>query len=129
MSAQRALTTRINFAVMAEILYLCNISVLPIVAFVVTLIFYFRLRNRLNEFERAHFRQAIVANITAGLLLLLVGVLILVLGGFSSPYTWMVLIVYFMCCHSVLILLGVFALTRALNQKVYIYPVVGRFWR
>jgi len=51
--------------------------------------------------------------------------LILLLGGYDQPTTWVVLILYFTCCHSALILLGVLGLVKALAGQPYRYPLIG----
>ena len=52
--------------------------------------------------------------------------LILLLGGFDSGYTWMLVVLYFTFIHSSLILMGVFGMVRALNGQHFTYPLIGR---
>jgi hypothetical protein len=117
-----------RLAVIAEVLYLGNISIVPVLGFVCLLIIYFRTVKKDYPFAVHHLRQAIVASIVSGLLLIVVSLLIIILGGFSSAYTWMLLILYFTCIHSMLILFGVFGITRAANDREYYYPLIGRIW-
>jgi uncharacterized Tic20 family protein len=113
-------------AAMAQILFLTNITVLPIFSFLLLIYFYQRQHKALVI---SHFRQSILANIVAGILLLLVSFVILAFGDFASVYTWMWLILYFTCIHSVLILFGVFALIKAQAGQSYYYPLIGKLWR
>lgn len=117
-----------RLSIIAQALYLLNISVLPILAFLIQLIIYKAGGDRSHRQAVEHQRQAILASITAGILLIIISGLILFLGGFSSPYTWVLLITYFISIHSALILYGVFAIIKAIVDEPYRYPILGRFW-
>ncbi|MFZ6747775.1 hypothetical protein [Undibacterium sp. Ren11W] len=121
--------TDVSVAVQAEALYLLNLLLLPGLGFLL-LLWLARSNPRCeSELTRCHLRQTIVASLWAGVLLAIVTVLIVLLGGFQSPYTWMVLILYFVCCHAVLILFGVLGLARAMAKQLYVYPLIGsRKW-
>jgi hypothetical protein len=41
------------------------------------------------------------------------------------PATWVVLILYFTCCHAALVLFGVLGLARAMAGQVFVYPLIG----
>jgi len=112
----------------AHILYLTNITILPVASFLILIYLYNKVYNSGNKLEISHYRQSILANIVAGLLLVLVSGFILFYGSYDSPYTWIWLILYFTCIHSVLILFGVFALIKANAKQNYIYPVFGKLW-
>jgi hypothetical protein len=112
-------------AVAAEVLYLVNLLLLPGLAFLVLLWLANRYRGRGSPLVRCHLRQTIIGSLWAGVLLTVVTVLIVLLGGFASPYTWMVLILYFVCCHAVLIFFGVLGLARAMAGQTYVYPLIG----
>ncbi len=118
-----------HWAAWAQILYLTNISILPIVSFVLQLVLYRKVRCSNNTYIITHFRQSILASIVAGILLLIVSGLIIFFGNFESIYTWMWLILYVTCIHSVLILYGVFALVKAQAGNEYHYPFLGRLWK
>lgn len=117
--------THVSVAVQAESLYLLNLLLFPGLSFVLLLWLAHSHKNSASELTRCHLRQTIIASIWAGVLLLIVAGLIIALGGFSSPYTWIVLILYFLCCHSVLILFGVFGLARAMAKQTFVYPLIG----
>ncbi|MFZ6771332.1 hypothetical protein ACO0LB_01315 [Undibacterium sp. SXout7W] len=114
-----------RIAIEAELLYLLNLLLLPGFAFVMLLWLAHQHRDRISTLARCHLRQTIFASLWAGTLLLLVTVIIIALGGFQSPMTWVVLILYFICCHSLFILLGVFGLSRAMAGQPYIYFLPG----
>ena len=51
--------------------------------------------------------------------------LVMLLGGFDNPWTWVIGILYFLLVHAGLILLGVMGLSRAINGRSWRYPVFG----
>ena len=115
----------IHIATTAQALYLLNILLLPGFAFLGLLWLYAKHRASTSQLVQCHLRQALRASICAGIFLVLVSGGIVLLGGFNTPGTWIVLILYVLCMHSVFILFGVFALTRALAGKLFYYPVIG----
>jgi uncharacterized Tic20 family protein len=66
------------------------------------------------------------ASIWAGVMLVVVNLLIIMLGGYDSPHTWMIVIIYFTTVHATLVLLGTLGLARAMAGKHYHFPLVGR---
>lgn len=115
-----------SVAVQAEALYLINLLLVPGPAFLALLWLAHRHAASLNQLTRCHLRQTVRASIWAGVLLTVVTLLIALLGGFQAPWTWVVLILYFTCCHSTLVLFGVLGLARAMAGQPYVYPLVGR---
>lgn len=121
--------THVSVAVQAEVLYLINLLLAPGLGFIGLLWLARQHANDPSELSRCHLRQTIVASLWAGGLLMAVTLLIVLLGGFDNPATWVVLILYFVCCHAVLILFGVLGLARAMADQLYIYPLIGsRRW-
>lgn len=114
-------------AVQAEALYLINLLLAPGIAFVLLLLLYRRHRDSTDALARGHVRQAFAASGFAGLLLIGVPALITLAGDLGQPGTWMGLLLYFVCVHAALVLLGVLALARALAGKAYTYPLLGGF--
>jgi uncharacterized Tic20 family protein len=118
-----------SIAVQAEALYLLNLLMVPGLAFIGLLWLARHHAGSVNPLTRCHLRQTVVASLWAGLLLMAVTTLIVFLGGFQAPATWVVLILYFTCCHSTLVLFGVFGLARAMAGQPYVYPLIGsRTW-
>ena len=112
-----------------QILYLTNMTIFPIVSFLILISFYFAAKKNFNELALGHFKQSFVASVFSGILLILTSGLILTLGSWDSVYTWMFLILYFLCIHTVLILFGVLGLIKAFARKPYTYPVIGKVWK
>jgi len=112
--------------VAVEVLYLVNLLLLPGLAFVALVVVYFRSIKRAPALASCHLRQTLSASLWAGGLLLVANISILLLGGYRSPNTWMVVIIYFTTCHATLVLLGVMGLAKAMAGQCYRYPLVGR---
>ncbi|HZW21121.1 hypothetical protein [Noviherbaspirillum sp.] len=116
-------------AVQAEVLYLLNLLLFPGLAFIGLLWLAYRHRTSTNELVRCHLKQTLVASLWAGVLLTAVALGILALGGLFVPATWIVMILYVLCCHATLVLIGVFGLSRAMAGQTYVYPLIGsRKW-
>ncbi len=112
-------------AIAAEVLYLVNLLLLPGVAFLLLLLLYLKYKNSAPALSRNHLRQTMAASLWAGVLLIAVNGLILALGGYDAPSTWVILILYFTTCHASLVLLGVLGLSKALAGQRYRYPLLG----
>lgn len=115
-----------SLAVIAETLYLVNLLLVPGVAFAVLLVLYLRRIGTAPPLARCHLRQTLFASLWAGVLLVVVNGLILALGGYDAPYTWVILVLYFTTCHTTLVLLGVLGLAKAMAGQPYRYPLIGR---
>lgn len=116
----------IRIASTAATLYLLNILLLPFIAFVLLLVLYQRQRHNVSTLVQCHLIQAMRASICAGLMLILVSTGILLFGDLHEVSTWIAFILYLLCVHSLFILFGVFALTKALSGKLYFYPLIGK---
>lgn len=114
-----------SLAIWAESLYLVNLLLAPGLAFAALLWLYSK-RASAPPLAQCHLRQAFSASLWAGALLVVANLLIIALGGYSAPSTWVIVILYFTTCHSTLVLLGVLGLAKALAGQQYIYPLIGR---
>lgn len=122
-------TIEVSTAVQAEVLYLLNLLLFPGLAFIGLLLLVRRHAGSADALTRCHLKQTVVASVWAGVLLTVVAILIVLLGGLLVPATWVVLILYFTCCHAVLVLFGIFGLARAMAGQTYVYPLIGsRTW-
>ena len=116
----------LRLAITAESLFLVNLLLVPGLAFLALAVFFFRHRKTTDPLARCHLDQTFTASLWGGLLLVVVNIVILLLGGYDSAYTWMVVIIYFTICHSSLILIGMLGLAKALSGKCFKYPLIGR---
>ena len=63
---------------------------------------------------------AIKLNLSAAAALIFVSVLMILLGGFNSGWTWVFVITYFVLVHTIFIVIAVWALIRAwAGNKVF----------
>lgn len=114
-----------GLAVLAEALYLANLLLAPGIAFLALLWLYLRHRRTAPQLAASHLSQTLTASLWAGVLLVAANVLILLLGGYHGPFTWVVLILYFTVCHSVLVLLGIGGLSKAMAGQLWRFPLLG----
>ncbi len=112
-------------AIAAEVLYLVNLLLLPGLAFVVLLLLYRKHKDTAPALSRNHLRQTLAGSLWAGVLLIAVNGLILALGGYDAPSTWVILILYFTTCHASLVIVGVLGLSKAMAGQRYRYPLLG----
>lgn len=114
-----------GLAVAAESLYLINLLLLPGLGFLLLLWLFFRHRDSAPPLARVHLRQTVSASLWAGALLIFTNLLIVVLGGYQTAWTWIIVILYFTTVHATLVLLGILGLARALAGQPCRYPLVG----
>jgi hypothetical protein len=115
-----------SLAVSAELLYLANLLVAPGLAFLLLAWLWYRYRRTAPALARQHIEQTLVVSLCAGGLLIIVCGVILALGGFDWPWTWVIVLLYFVLVHSTLILLGVVGLSHAMAGKPWQFPLLGR---
>jgi uncharacterized Tic20 family protein len=125
-SGLRAAPEGQNLAVAAEALFLVNLMLAPGLAFLGILWLWLKRRKTAPPLARCHIEQTFAASLWAGLLLVIANVAVIGLGGFQSVWTWVIVILWFTCVHSTLILLGVWGLVKAMAGKEFVYPLVGR---
>lgn len=114
-----------GLAVAAESLYLINLLLLPGLGFLLLLWLFFHHRDSAPPLARVHLRQTMSASLWAGALLIFANLLIVVLGGYQTAWTWIIVILYFTTVHATLVLLGILGLARALAGQPCCYPLVG----
>lgn len=119
-------TAGFSLAVAAEALYLINLMIVPGLAFLVLAGLWLRHRHTAPSLARCHLAQTFFASLWAGALLVVANAAIIALGGYDSPHTWVVVILYFTTCHTTLICFGAVGLARALAGRPYVFPLIGR---
>lgn len=115
-----------TLAILAEALYLANLLLAPGLAFAILVWLYMKHIGSAAPLARCHLRQTLSASLWAGVLLVIVNTVIIALGGYRAPHTWVVVVLYFITAHSTLVLLGILGLAKAMAGKLYVYPLVGR---
>jgi len=102
---------QIHQASNAALASLINLTILPVIGFIALIMVY---RNtQTGTIGRYHAVLGFKINIIAAAALFLVSALMILLGGFDSPWTWVYVISYFTLVHTLFIVLAVWALVRA----------------
>ena len=112
-------------AVLAESLFLINLMLLPGIAFAILAGLWLKHRASAPPLARQHLRQATLVSLWGGALIVVLGGLVILAGGLDAAWTWVVLILYFTCIHSTLILLGMYALIKAMAGQRWRFPLIG----
>ena len=115
-----------NLAVLAEALYLINLLLLPGIAFLLLLGIWLKYKASAPALARQHLKQTTYVSLIGGFLIIVLSAIILALGGLAWEWTWVILILYFTCIHSTLVLLGMYALIKAMNGQTWRFPLIGR---
>lgn len=115
-----------HLAITAQSLFLGNLLIAPGLCFAILAWLWWKRRDA-PPLARQHLDQTLTASLWAGALLVLANLAILLLGGYDAAHTWVILILYFTCAHSTLILLGMLGLSRALAGQLFTFPVIGRW--
>ncbi|HEX6734364.1 MAG TPA: hypothetical protein VF096_06095, partial [Azonexus sp.] len=112
-------------AVLAEALFLINLLLLPVIAFAILAGLWLAYRHSAPPLARQHLYQATLVSLWGGALIVLLGGAIILAGGLHEVWTWVVLILYFTCIHSTLILFGMYALIKAMAGQRWRFPLIG----
>ena len=95
----------------AALASLLNLSILPVISFI-ALLFIYR-KTTPDAIDHYHALLGIKINLIAAAALFLVSALMILLGGFNSPWTWVYVISYFTLVHTFFIVFALWALVRA----------------
>jgi len=95
----------------AALASLLNLTVLPVISFIVLLFIY--KKTKPGTIAHYHSVLGIKINLIAAAALFLVSALMILLGGFHSPWTWVYVISYFTIVHTAFIMIAVWALVRS----------------
>lgn len=113
-----------TLAIVAEALFLANLLILPIVAFA-ALFWLWRTRSDAPPLARSHLRQTFFVSLRGGALIAALTVAFIAFGGLQWAWTWVLVILYFTCVHSTLVVCGMLGLARAMAGKPFRYPLLG----
>ncbi|MEQ8289550.1 MAG: hypothetical protein RIB78_07480 [Gammaproteobacteria bacterium] len=109
-------------AVIAPVLYLLNLLLLPGLAFLILAFLFIKYKNIPDSVARVQVRQNFYASIASGVAIVGISIVIITIGGFSSMYSWMIMLLYALSIHATLVLLGALSLAKGINRKPYVYP-------
>ena len=111
MTSIEANEMQIKQASNAAMASLLNLTVLPAISFIALLLIY--KKSEPDAIDRYHAALGMKLNIIAAAVLFLVSALMILLGGFDSPWTWVYVISYFTLVHTMFIIVAVWALVRS----------------
>ena len=114
-----------NLAVLAESLFLINLLLLPGLAFAGLFALWLKNKDSAPPLARQHLRQTTFVSLVGGFLIVTLSGLILALGGLDWAWTWVVLVLYFTCIHSTLVLFGMYGLIKAMSGQIWRFPLIG----
>ena len=95
-------------AALASIL---NLTLLPVIGFIALYSIY--KKTKPHNIDHYHAVLGMKINIIAAIVLLLVTALMILLGGFESPWTWVYVISYFTIVHTTFIMIALWVLVRS----------------
>lgn len=114
-----------ELAVIAEALYLANLLLLPGICFAILFWLWLRNRHSASPLARQHLKQTTFVSLYGGLLIVILSTIFLALGGLDWEWTWVMVIMYFTCIHSTLVMFGMFGLAKAMAGQIWRFPLIG----
>ena len=114
-----------DLAVIAEGLYLANLLLIPGIAFAILFWLWLNNHHTASPVAQQHLKQATFVSMYGGALIVSLSAIFIAVGGLYWEWTWVVVIMYFTCIHSTLVMFGMFALAKAMAGQVWRYPLIG----
>lgn len=114
-----------NLAVLAEGLYLANLLLVPGIAFAILCWLWLKNKDSAPPLARRHLTQTTFVSLWGGLLIVVASGLFIVFGGLHWEWTWVLVIMYFTCIHSTLVMFGMFGLAKAMAGQAWRFPLIG----
>jgi uncharacterized Tic20 family protein len=117
-----------DFAILAESLYIANLLILPVIAFIILVLLFLKRHGKLPPLAQSHLEQTISAGIWIAVMVFVGGMTIMVMSmlGTEDVTLWVIVVILFTIMHATMVLLGVLGLAKALSGKCWRYPVVGK---
>lgn len=104
-------------------LYLANLLIFPIIAFILIIYFFTRLKKltpKHSAITRIHAIRSLQLTVCSGVLLLIIPAVILLLAK-DINISLMAMIIYFISLHTGFVLIGMLNLARAMSNKLPIF--------
>ena len=95
----------------AALASLLNLTLLPVISFIALFLIY--KKTTANNIDHYHAVLGMKINIIAAIVLFAVSGLMIIFGGFNSPWTWVYVISYFTIVHTAFIIIALWALVRS----------------
>ncbi len=110
-----------RWAIVAQSLYLANLTLLPLISFLLLIFFYLRHDTQFSPLNRQHFLAAVIASFAAGLLLIILPLCALIYFNFAD-IALLSVVVYAVITHGLLVLTGIIFLAKSLANKPLFAP-------
>ena len=123
-----AATDECKLAGRGYLAYLANLTLFPLIGFIWQWWLWRSAKHAHYSFALASISQAVFGSVFAGTLLTIATALIVFFGSLHSPWTWVILILYFTTCHACLILLGVVGYARSSAGKSFKFLQPKSWW-
>ena len=114
-----------DLAILAESLYLANILLVPGICFAILFWLWLKHKDTASPLARQHLKQTTFVSLYGGLMIFTLSAIVIGLGGLEWEWTWVMVIMYFTCIHSTLVMFGMFALAKAMAGQPWRYPLIG----
>ena len=116
-----------DLAVLVESLYVANLLILPVLAFIILALIFLKKHGSLPALADSHLEQTMSASIWTGVFFVIVALTIMLMNlvGVEDVTLWIITVITFTIIHATMVLLGVFGLAKALSGKCCRYPLVG----
>jgi len=111
MTSSQTSESQIKRASDAALASILNLTFLPVIGFIALILIY--KKTDADSIDRYHAILGMKINIIAAAVLFAVSALMILLGGFDSPWTWVYVISYFTLVHTAFIVIAVWALVRS----------------
>ena len=118
-------TPGLGLAVLSEALYLANLLLAPGIAFGVLVWLWHKYKYSAPPLARQHLRQTTFVSLYGGILIVTLTAIFIIAGGLAWEWTWVMVILYFTCIHSMLVMFGMFGLSKAMAGQTWRYPLIG----
>lgn len=114
-----------DLAIIAESLYLANLLLVPGIGFAILFWLWLKHKDTASPLARQHLKQTTFVSLYGGLMIFTLSAIVIALGGLEWEWTWVMVIMYFTCIHSTLVMFGMFALAKAMAGQPWRYPLIG----
>ncbi len=114
-----------DLAIIAESLYLANLLLVPGICFAILFWLWLKHKDTASPLARQHLKQTTFVSLYGGLMIFTLSAIVIALGGLEWEWTWVMVIIYFTCIHSTLVMFGMFALAKAMAGQPWRYPLIG----
>ena len=117
-----------DLAVLAESLYVANLLILPVLAFIILALIFLKKHGSSPALADSHLEQTMSASIWTGVFFFIVALTVMLMSilGVEDVTLWIIVVITFTIIHATMVLFGVFGLAKALAGKCWRYPLVGK---